>query len=219
MLQKISEENFPSDNIYISDISKITITFDKEANMQNLPFCYKYVNFINFTKINKMENYIIFTSSMQINLLRKCTQIFIDGTFKICPKTFYQVINIGAFLPDIDGIIPIFLIPTSGKSEAVYQQIFLDVKKILIENNININKITNKFMIDFEIGIQKALKKTFENILINGCFFHFVKLLWGKAKKMGLCTKGKIKHTKLLICILKIIPFMKIEEKKNFAKN
>ena len=182
--------------------------------MQNIPFCYKYVNFINFSKDNKMEKYIIFTSSMQINLLKKCTQIFIDGTFKICPKTFYQVINIGAFLPDIDAIMPIFLIPTTGKSEVVYHEIFSDVKKILIENNINITKITNKFMIDFEIGIQKALKNTFENILINGCYFHFVKLLWGKAKKLGLCTKEKIKHTKILIFILKIIPFMKIDEKK-----
>lgn len=107
------------------------------------------------------------------------------------PKNFYQVINICAFLPDADRIIPIFLIPTAGKSEAVYQQIFLDVKKILIENNINITNITNKFMIDFEVGLQKALKNIFENILINGCYFHFLKLLWGKAKKMGFMHQRK----------------------------
>ena len=82
-----------------------------------------------------MEKYIIFTSSMQINLLKKCTQIFIDGTFKICPKTFYQVINIGAFLPDIDAIMPIFLIPTTGKSEVVYHEIFSDVKKIILHKS------------------------------------------------------------------------------------
>ena len=75
-------------------------------------------------------------------------------------ETFYQVINIGAFLPDIDAIMPIFLIPTTGKSEVVYNEIFSDVKKILIENNINITKIINKFLIDFDRDT-KSFKKYF----------------------------------------------------------
>ena len=52
-----------------------------------------------------------------MNILKKATQIFIDGTFKICPVEYYQIINNGAFLPDINNIAPIFMVPTTGKNE------------------------------------------------------------------------------------------------------
>jgi len=38
----------------------------------------------------------------------------------------------------------------------------------------------------------------------------------GKAKKLKLCNKDKIKNTKVLIFILKIITFMKIDERVDF---
>ena len=53
--------------------------------MVNLPLCYKIVNTINPEKKNHLEKHIIFTSSFQINLLSKCSQVFIDGTIKNCP--------------------------------------------------------------------------------------------------------------------------------------
>ena len=158
VVANIQDEKFPNNNIYIKDISKITIFFDKEATLKDLPFCYRYVNFINFNKNNTMETYVIFTSSLQLNLMKKATQIFIDGTFRINPKGFYQVLNIGAFIPDINEIFPILLMPTSGKSEVLYDNIFKDIKNILFENNINLSNITNKFMIDFEVALQNDLK-------------------------------------------------------------
>jgi hypothetical protein len=42
--------------------------------------------------------------------------MYIDETFCICPKNYYQIINIG----DINSIVPIFLIPTTGKTEYLY---------------------------------------------------------------------------------------------------
>jgi hypothetical protein len=42
--------------------------------------------------------------------------MFIDGIFKSCTKSFYQIINIAGYYPQIDGIIPIFMIPTTSKS-------------------------------------------------------------------------------------------------------
>ena len=49
--------------------------------------------------------------------------------------------------------------------------------------------------------------KNFDNTKIDGCYFHFVKLLWTKAKKLGICQKEKIKITKALLFILKILTF------------
>ena len=129
LLQKLREEKYPSDEIFLKDISKITLTFENSSNMIDIPLCYKYNNLINLEKNNKLEKYIIFTSKFKVKLIQKCTQIYIDGTFKSCPKNYYQIVNIGGFLPDINGIVPLFMIPTTGKSEFLYNDIMHEIKK------------------------------------------------------------------------------------------
>ena len=74
-------------------------------------------------------------------------------------------------------------------------------------------------MIDFEKSLQNAVKNNFPNAIINGCYFHYVKLLWEKAKKLGLCKKNDIKYTKIVIFLLKIIPYMIGDEKYELFKN
>ena len=214
ILQKLREERYPSDDKYLQNISNIKITFDNSANLQNLPFCYKLVNLINQKKNNTFEKYLIFTSKFQINLVTKCEQIFIDGTFKISPVGYYQIINICGFLKEIDGIIPLFMIPVTGKSQYLYENVLKDVLTILNENNIELKDIPKKFMLDFEPGLQNAVKKIFKGVQINGCYFHYVKILWDHAKKYGLCTKDELKKVKILIFILKLFPYMDIDEKE-----
>ena len=45
-------------------------------------------------------------------------------------------------------------------------------------------------MTDFEYGLRKALKEVFKGSEIYGCFFHYVKNIWEKAKKNGLLKKN-----------------------------
>ena len=150
--------------------------------------------------------------------MKKFKQLYVDGTFRICPRGYYQVLNIGGYYEDINGIVPVFLIPTTGKSEYLYNMIFNDVKKIIIDANINLSDIPKYIMADFEVGLQRALKTSFPNSLISGCFFHLVKCLWDRAKKYGLIKKESIKHTKILIFILKLIPYINIDEREDFFK-
>ena len=132
---------------------------------------------------------MIFTSNFQIRNISKCTQIYIDGTFKVFPKGYYQIINIGGFLPEINGILPFFMIPTTGKSEFLYNSIFIEVKKIIENFGISLKNIPSRFMQDFEVSLQNAVRKNFLESKINGCFFHYVKLLWEKAKSLGFIKK------------------------------
>ncbi len=104
------------------------------------------------------------------------------------------------------------MITTTGKSVYLYNTIFEDFKK-KINNNINIEDIPNKIIIDFEKSLQKSIKTNFPNLVIDGCYFHYVKLLWGKAKKLGLCKKEELKNTKILLFVLIIIPFLKVDDK------
>lgn len=57
-LQKIREENFPTNEKFLSDISNIKINLDNTDLLSNLSFCYKFSNFI---------KYIIFSIKFQIN--------------------------------------------------------------------------------------------------------------------------------------------------------
>ena len=76
-----------------------------------------------------------------MNMIYKCTQLFIDGTFKSCPRGYFQILNIAGYYPDIDGIVPIFMIPMTGKSQYIYNCVFRDIISILNDNAIEINKI------------------------------------------------------------------------------
>ena len=62
---------------------------------------------------------------------------------------------------------------------------------------------------------KNQLKKNFENIKIDRCYFHFFKLLWNKAKHLGLVYKTNIKNNKIILFILKIIPFLDIDYKND----
>ena len=73
-LQKIREKTYMTDKKYLLDISKITIDFENEnPELQNMILGHKYCNVINPKKQNLLEKCIIFTTSMQINMISKCT--------------------------------------------------------------------------------------------------------------------------------------------------
>ena len=97
-----------------------------------------------------MEKYTIFTSIFQMNLITKYSQIYIDGTFKSSPKLYFQILNIVGYYKEINGILPIFMIIMTGKSEYLYEIIFKDIKNILIDNGINLKNIPTNFMQDFK---------------------------------------------------------------------
>ena len=215
LLQVLREKSLPPDPIFLFNIDKITIRFDNEET----PFCYSYYN--NLAYENKKyiyDKFCIFTSIFQINMFKKCSQIFFDATYKSCPKTMYQLFNIAGYLEETDGLIPLMIIPMSNKTQRLYTVILKEVVRILTVFNINIEKITNKFMSDFEIALRRSIKEVFPNCILDGCFFHYTKLLWKHAKILGLCKKNEIKNTKIFLFLLKLYPYIKLDEKKNFFK-
>ena len=64
----------------------------------------------------------------------------------------------------------------------------------------------------------KPQKKNFPTAIIDGCFFHYVKLLWAKSKKFRLCKIQKLKKTKLILFIFKLLPFMEIDNRPDIFK-
>ena len=50
---------------------------------------------------------IIFYNDISIKIIKRSKYIFIDGTFSICPKSYYQILNILAKLKTNNLSIPI----------------------------------------------------------------------------------------------------------------
>ena len=105
--------------------------------------------------------------------------------------------------------------PITGKSEFLYDNLFEDIIKIIESKGIKIKDINSNFMVDFEKSLINSIKKNFNSPNIDGCFFHFTILLWKKAKSLGLCKRSILKNTKILIFMLKIIPFLNIDQRRD----
>ena len=116
ILYNIRDSIFLKDDEYLSNINNIAINFDdKIPNSKNLPFWLNNTKFFNPIK-NRIEQYIIFSSKFQIKFLIDATHIFIDATFKIAPKNFYQILNILAHNDKTKITIPVAFILMTNKS-------------------------------------------------------------------------------------------------------
>ena len=134
--------------------------------------------------------------------------LFFDGTFHSCPKSFYQVFNILAHLKNKNVALSIMTILMKNKYELSYINLFENLKLILYEPNISID--TNKIylMSDYETGLRNALKITFPNAVILGCYFHYLKSIVKKVKELGMLKKNILLKIYKLLIFSRLYPFL-----------
>ena len=89
----------------------------------------------------------------------------------------------------------------NSKLEMAYQIVFTEFNRILHESiggNFNLQSIT----VDFEIGLQNALRKTFPEQYLIGCLFHF------KHAMIEYASKNSLKQANVLDSSTKLIGLM-----------
>ena len=219
LIYDIRNEIYPADEEILKNINHITITYDdKLPNSKNLPFCPVYNKFINHCKKNRLESFIIITSFFLLKFLMNISHLFIDATFKIAPKNYYQILNIIGYDETKNFNMPVFHIIMSNKSFESYNKIFQEILNLLDEYKIKINFKNIIINCDFEKSLINAIRNNFKEIKIYGCYFHYVKALWKKARKLGLTKSKLLSNTKLLIFSIKIYPFILNKKKQDFVK-
>ena len=84
LVHKIKQEKFQIDDKFINNILNTTISYN-DINYNFVLVKYEYHDI----KTNKTEKIIIITSNFQLNKIKEAKILFIDVTFKSCPRNFY----------------------------------------------------------------------------------------------------------------------------------
>lgn len=163
-----------------------------------------------FLILNDMENGIIGFSTAS-NLARLCSaeSIYVDGTFKSCPKFFYQIFTLHAFINH--RTVPLVFCLLSGKEKKHYQLMFEGIKMKCSTWNLQLEP--KEVFADFEYSIHSAAEEVWPTAEIRGCRFHLGQSWWRKIQSLGLTSVYKENGDKSKF--LKYffgLPFLKPEE-------
>mmetsp|Transcript_9373 Transcript_9373/g.12968 ORF Transcript_9373/g.12968 Transcript_9373/m.12968 type:complete len:387 (-) Transcript_9373:165-1325(-) len=140
--------------------------------------------------IVERKRILCFMSISSALKLCQATKIFLDGTFKVCPPPFYQLLTICTLrgIEDEARLIPRLYVLLPSKSAHCYSFFFtqlflaLENKVHIIRNNIRWTRVS----LDFENGLVAAFQQTVSPpgcpnpITLEGCHFHFAQCLYRK---------------------------------------
>ncbi|XP_049886684.1 uncharacterized protein LOC126381225 [Pectinophora gossypiella] len=124
------------------------------------------------------EKILCFISQKCKSVFPNLSHVFLDGTFKVVPKPFYQIYTIHGDLGN-GTVVPLLYALLPNKTQETYKRLFNLIK----EKNPDFRP-TN-FKIDFEKAAINAINEIFPEAVVNGCFFHYSQAIWKKGKKLG----------------------------------
>ena len=117
----------------------------------------------------------IYGSNYQINILKEVTeedQIYVDGTFDVCPKGCEQMITIHVRKKGMDAAVPVLFIFAQAKSEIFYTYLWMVIANLIVPELLQVRKLF--VACDFEQAMHKALRIIFPDVEIVGCQFHLL---------------------------------------------
>lgn len=151
-----------------------------------------------------IDKILIFSTKLSLDAARKgkSKQFSGDGTFKRVPKPFRQIYTLHLDLSmnsHVTNVVPVLYALLPDKTESTYSRLFN-----IIRNQLSIN--IDIFKCDFEKAQINAVKSTFPDASINGCYFHFNRAVWKKAKALDICENKAGRHITHLCASLPLLP-------------
>ncbi|XP_022819196.1 uncharacterized protein LOC111362902 [Spodoptera litura] len=149
------------------------------------------------------QRILVFAHHNMREIVANSNKFFCDGTFKTCVKKFHQLFTIHVDIGSTEyhtNIIPTIYALLPDRTVDTYKTLFCLIKSQIPEWN------PETITCDFEKPLIQALQHEFPNIKIVGCYTHFKRCLWRKAKMLRL-TKSKLgkDHVKRC-CSLPLLP-------------
>ncbi|XP_022164638.1 uncharacterized protein LOC111029781 [Myzus persicae] len=129
---------------------------------------------------DSVNNIITFTCTQNLEQLKKATTVFVDGTFKSCPKQFYQLFSI--FIKVQNSYVPVVFSLLPNKTTDTYILALHKVAKYLTVGTV---------FVDFETAIHSAITSQLQQVTVRGCRFHLCQSWWRKIQQFGLSNEFK----------------------------
>ena len=148
--------------------------------------------------------------------LASSKQWFCDGTFKVSPQGFQQILNIIVYLPGLEIYYPACHLFITHKTQEVYTMALSFLKSLGLSQKNKLNFEPNLITCDFEPALRNSIKSVFPNVHISGCYFHFTKCLWEKISKLGLRKQEFKAKSITLISYLQILVHMPPSRREYF---
>ena len=165
-----------------------------------------------FLMPNSTNDLLIFSTNSNLQRLSECNTIYVDGTFKTCPKLYAQVYTIHGLYHG--WIIPLVYALLTDKTSATYYKFFNRVREAMAGLRLVFNP--SKIMSDFESGLIETVKLVFPSVNHLGCHFHFAQSIWRKVQDLGLVVDYKenaVIRAFIQRCIaLAFIPLAEVED-------
>ena len=136
-----------------------------------------------------------------------------DGTFKTSPCIFRQLYTIHGRVGQNNGdpIVPLIYSLMSSKSEELYRILFQEIIEKADNNGIELTP--SVIITDFEQAAINAAKTEFENVRMQGCFFHLGQSIFRKIQSTGLAIRyNNDENFSLKLRKLSALAFLQAEE-------
>ena len=121
---------------------------------------------------SKFESVIGFSNSALFHCFGGNQKVFINETFKIVPKLFYQCLIVMVFNNQTDVYIPMFLYLADLHDQKIYGHALRLMNKTA-GSKMNPTSVT----CDFEKGLHNAILKAFHKAIINKSLFHWKQVI------------------------------------------
>ncbi|KAG5666161.1 hypothetical protein PVAND_017707 [Polypedilum vanderplanki] len=172
---------------------------NKFSSFRDKPFYRGLVNFVN-------DNASIFlVEQFKEKISLSTVKLFIDGTFNVHPTYFKQLLII---FTEIETIAyPFAFVLMTSRKNGLYKKIFEYLKDVM-------GIIPLSIMCDYENSMRKALRDTWNETEILGCWFHFSQCV--KRKKASKPKLAKLiksnKKAKLIYRMIQYLPLLPPEK-------
>lgn len=141
---------------------------------------------------------LVFGTTDNLSLLEQHDHWFIDGTFKVSPRIFYQVFSIHALINN--SAYPLIYALLPDKTAQGYERTLRKIKELRPSLK------PASIMSDFEKASQNACRTVFQEAQLVGCFFHLGQCLWRKVQDLHLAESYRDDanlrmHVKMLLAL------------------
>ena len=117
---------------------------------------------------------LIFATNYSLGLLRSTKAIYLDGTFRMAPKLWKQILIICVDMDDKLSL-PVLFALLPDKTTVSYETVFMKIKDFFTE--LNLGDLTAvQAMADFEIALRNAWENCFPDTPLKNCMFHYDKV-------------------------------------------